>query len=228
MSHFPEPSRALCLSCGEVIDFPEEQGARCSECGTELDPKAILRLYEYAAEVYYYGVQYRRYYEDAYAESNNPPKPSLLFDGEAFAWVMLAALSGVVGNAAYDLVKSVANRVREDVAAGRLPARDYSPMLELSDNELGELIGSAREYRNGMDGLTKEVRAAIAEEIVADSVVHNPAVANEMMKLMRHKKVTQKDRKRFSELLRKTLVAQQQRSHLPASAFSGLWSRRAK
>ena len=228
MSHFPEPTRALCLSCGEIADFPQEQIASCTECGAELDRKAILRLYEYAAETYYYGVQYRRYYEEAYAKDDRPPKPSLLFDGEAFAWVMLAALSGVVGNAAYDLVKAVANRVFEDVAAGKLPTRNYSPMLELSDDELGEIIGSAREYRNGMDGLTKEVRAAIAEEIVADSVSHNPAIANELMKLMRRDKVTQKHRKRFAELFRKSMVAHQQRSRLSASSFSGLWSRRSK
>lgn len=228
MSHFPEPTHALCLLCGEVIDFPMDQEARCSECGAEIDRKELLRLYEYAAEVYYYGVQYRRYYEDAYAESDKPPKPSLLFDGEAFAWIMLAALSGVVGNAAYDLVKSIISRVREDAAAGKFPARDLSPMLELSDDELGELMDSAREYRNGMDGLTREVRAAIAEEIVADSVSHNPAIANELMKLMGQKKVTQKQRKRFAELLRKTLVAHQQKSHLPVSSFSSLWSRRTK
>lgn len=227
MSHFPEPTRTLCLSCGEAIDFPQEQITSCSECGAELDRKAILRLYEYAAEAYYYGVQYRRYYEDAYAKTDKPLKPSLLFDGEAFAWVMLAALSGVVGNAAYDLVKSIANQVLEDVAAGRLPARDYSRMLELSDDELGELIGAAREYRNGMDGLTQQVRAAIAEEIVADSVAHNPAIANELIKLMQHTKVTQKHRRQFAKLLRKSLVAHQQRSHLPASSFSGLWSRRS-
>lgn len=228
MSHFPEPTRALCLSCGEVIDFPKELDKCCIECGAELDPKAILHFYEYAAEVYYYGVQYRRYYEDGYAKSDKLPKPSLAFDGEAFAWVMLAALSGVVGNATYDLIKSIINRIRENVIAGNLPARDYSSMLELSDNELGELIGFAREYRNGIDGLTKEVRSAIAEEIMADSIAHSPAIANELMKLMRSKKVTQKDRKRFAEVFRKALAAHQQRTHLSESSFSSLWSRRSK
>jgi hypothetical protein len=228
MSHFHAPTRVLCLSCGALDEFAEGDSIVCACCGVSIDRGRILQLYEYAAEVYYYGHQYRVYYEGAYRSSKNPPKPSLGFAGEAFAWVTLAVLSGVLGNAAYDAIKVVVAKIREDVAAGRLPARDYSRLLELTDEQLGELIGAARTYCDGMEGLTREVRAAIAEEIVADTVSHDPMVAAEMMKLMQRKDVKQKHRKRFAELLRGAIARGRDRTQPPPKGFDNLWSRLGK
>lgn len=225
MPHFPAPTRVLCLSCGALDQFAEGKIIVCGGCGVCVERSRILRLYEYAAEVYYYGHQYRIYYENAYRSSKNPPKPSLGFAGEAFAWVTLAVLSGVLGNAAYDAVKVVVTKIRDDVAAGHLSARDYSRLLELTDEQLGELIGAARTYCDGMEGLTREVRTAIAEEIVADTVSHDPMVAAEMMKLMQRKEVKQKHRKRFAELLRGAIARGRDRTQPPLKAFDNLWSR---
>ena len=134
-------------------------------------------MYEYAAESYYYGHQYRLYYQVAFRNGPTPPKLSLEFAGEALTWVMQAVLSGVVGNAAYDVLKIVIARIREQVSAGRIPGGDYDALLALSDEELGDLIVSARTYANDLDGITREVRAAIIEEIVADAMSHDPNAA---------------------------------------------------
>lgn len=228
MPHFPTPTRVLCLSCGSIEQFAAGDNIVCGNCGESTNRELMLRLYEYAAEVYYYGHQYRDYYEQAYSRSKNPPKPSLAFAGEAFAWVMLAVLSGVLGNAAYDAIKVVIAKIRDDVAAGKLPARDYTRFLELSDEQLGELIGAARDYCDGMEGLTREVRAAIAEEIVADTVAHEPLLAAEMIKLMQRKEVKPKHRKRFAELLRGALAKSRERTQPAPTTFNGLWSRLGK
>lgn len=225
---FPTPTRVLCLSCGSLVPFFEEENILCSSCGASVDRDLMLKLYEFAAEVYYYGHQYRAYYERAYGSTRNPPKPALVFSGEAFAWVMLAVLSGVIGNAAYDAIKYVVAKLRDEVAAGRLPARDYTRLLELTDEQLGELIGAARTYCNDMDGLAREIQAAIAEEIVADTISHDPMLAAEMMKLMQRKEIKQKHRKRFAELLRGAIARNRELTQPSPKAFIGLWSRLEK
>ncbi|MCB8747157.1 hypothetical protein LHU53_09585 [Rhodoferax sp. U2-2l] len=227
MSHYPDPEQLLCLTCGTFLKRADAASV-CIECGAPLDHEALLRLYEYAAEVYYYGHQYRVYYEIAYARDKNPAKPSLGFPGEAFAWVMLAVLSGVLGNAGYDAIKTVIAKIRTDVSSGRVRHKDYSALLELSDEQLGELIDAARTYCDGMEGLTKEVRAAIVEEIVADTVSHDPAISLEMMKLMQRKEIKPKHRKRFAELLRGAIVRSKKRTTPSPGALNGLWSRLEK
>ena len=225
MTHFDEPTKLMCLACGALTERTPEPIFPCTECSAEIDTPKLLRLYEYSAEVYYYGRQYRMYYELAYANSKNPAKPSLGFAGEAFAWVMLTVLSGVIGNAAYDTIKVIVARIRDEVAAGRLPARDYSRLLELSDDELGELVDAARQYCGGMEGLTKDIRSAIVEEILADAISHDPHVAGEMAKLMQKKQIKDKHRKRFAGLLRGAMVRSKERTQPKPGAFSGLWSR---
>ena len=162
MDHFDKPQRLLCLACATLIDPSEIVEAHCPACGEPIDVQELLRLYEFAAETYYYGHQYRVVYEKQFEESKNRVHYSLAFGGEVFAWIMLAVLSGVVGNAAYDLLKAVVAGIRADVAAGKLPEKDYSPLLELSDEELGSILYSAKQYLGGMEGLTQEIRLAIA------------------------------------------------------------------
>jgi len=202
---------------------------KCRGCGEIIDVQATLKLYEYAAEAYYYGYQYRTYYEQSFLETSDPPKPSLAFAGEAFAWVALAALSGAIGNASYDAVKHVIKGIVSDVEANnKRSLTNFDFLLELSDEKLGTLIGSIKDYGEGMGGITKEVRLAIVEEIVADAVSHNPALSSEMWRLMGKKKVTAKERKRFAELLRNAMAASRQRSQPPKGVFNGLWARIGK
>jgi hypothetical protein len=225
MSHFPNPSHLLCLSCGTLLARSADDLAVCTACGAPLDRETLGRLYEYAAEVYYYGCQYRSYYESAYASGPNPIKPSLSFAGEALAWVTLAVLSGVLGNAAYDAVKAVVAKMRSDIADGKVPNRDYSRLLELTDDQLGALVDAARSYCGGMDGLTKEVRAAIVEEIMAHTISHDPALVEEMTQLMQRNETKLKHRKRFAELLRAAVVQSRDRSKPPQGMLDNLWSR---
>lgn len=208
--------------------FPAADYSACEACGERIERERVLQLYEYAAEVYYYGRQYRIYYERAFRSGQDNIKPSLGFAGEAFAWVMLAVLSGVLGNAAYDAIKAVVNKIREDVSAGNIPGRDYTALLELTDEQLGELVDAARTYCGGMDGLTKEVRAAIVEEIMADTVAHDPMVSAEMQKLMQRKEIKPKHRKRFAELLRGAIARSRSRTEPRPGVFKDIWSRLGK
>lgn len=225
MSDFDRPQRLLCLSCASLLDYAEVVDGHCPVCSAPIDVEELLKLYEYAAETHYYGHQYRVVYEKQFSETDEGPRFSLQFAGEAFGWIMLAMLSGVVGNAAYDSLKIVISRIRDDVAAGKISDRDYSHLLTLSDDELGEILLSAKEYISGMEGLTREVREAIAEEIAADAVAHEPKIAEEMMRLMSKKTVKPKDRQRFAQLMRHAIVKQQKRSKPNLRKLQDAWTK---
>lgn len=225
MSHFEPPRRLLCLSCATLLDPAEIENGLCPECGASVDVPELVKLYEFAAETHYYGHQYRVVYEEQFKETADGPRYSLAFAGEAFAWIMLSLLSGVVGNAAYDLLKLVVSKIRADVAAGKLTDRDYTPLLELSDEELGSLLHSAKQYVTGMEGLTHDVRMAIAEEIAADTVSHDPKIAEEMLKLMSKKSVKPKDRQRFAQLMRHAVVRQQRRTKPNLQKLQNPWGK---
>jgi Zn-finger nucleic acid-binding protein len=225
MSHFDAPSRLLCLHCATLLSREEIADGACPVCGTAIDVGELEKLYEFAAETYYYGHQYRVVYEEQFKQTEHRVRYSLEFAGEAFAWVMLAVASGVLGNAAYDGLKLVVERIRADVAAGKLSDRDYGPLLALSDEELGSILYSAKQYLTGMDGLTKEVRLAIAEEIAADAIAHDPKLGEEMLKLMNKKTVKPKDRQRFAQLLRHAIVRQKKSTTPNPRKLENLWGK---
>lgn len=207
-------------TCSITPTFPR---VACPACGAPIDVDELVGLYEYAAETHYYGHQYRVVYEAQFKESDTDTRYSLQFAGEAFGWIMLAMLSGVLGNAAYDVLKVVISRIREDVAAGKISDRDYTHLLTLSDEELGNILYSAKQYVSGMEGLTREVREAIAEEIAADAVSADPKVAEEMLKLMSKKTIKPKDRQRFAQLLRNLIVKKQKHSRPNLQKLRDSW-----
>lgn len=225
MSHFDAPARFLCLNCANLLSREEIVDGSCPVCGVPVDIAELEKLYEFAAETYYYGHQYRLVYEEQFKQTEHRMRYSLEFAGEAFAWVMLAVASGVLGNAAYDLLKLVVSKIRADVEAGKLSDRDYGPLLTLSDEELGNILYSAEQYLSGMNGLTEEVRLAIAEEIAADAIAHDPKLGEEMLKLMSKKAVKPKDRQRFAQLMRHAIVRQQRRTTPNPRKLQDLWGK---
>ena len=223
MSDFSEPTNLLCLTCGNLLPR-EDVSDTCPRCASRIDVDELLRLYEYAAHVHYYGHQYRLAYE-AQQRPEHKVRYCLEFAGEAFAWTTLAVLSGVVGNAGYDLVKLVVANIRDAVAEGRAPDRDYSALLALSEEELGDLLCSAKSYTNDMDGLNKEVRLAIVEEIAVDAMTEQPQLMAQMMKFMKGGKIGAKGKKKFVEQLRTTVALRQRRILPKKGELNDRWTR---
>lgn len=223
MSDFGQPTNLLCLCCGHLLSR-EEVADTCPICVSKIDAGELLSLYEYAAHVYYYGHQYRLAYETQ-QQPEQRVRYHLGFAGEAFAWTMLAVLSGVVGNAAYDLVKVIIANIRNAAAAGKIQDKDYSALLALPDEELSDLFSSAKHYTNDMAGLTKEVRLAIIEEIAVDSMTNQPQLMKQMMKFMKGGKISAKEKRKFVELLRTTVAQQQRRIYPKKGSLNDRWTR---
>lgn len=214
----------LCLSCGAILPRAEQGLVTCSRCSASINIRDLDDIFHYAAETYHYGYQYRVYYERAYQLSASPPKPSLAFAGEAFVWVMLAMLSGVIGGVAYDLVKTVVADLREQSRTRRSEDKSYDALLNVTDEELEKMFQYARDYYQGLASIQKEVRADIFEEIVADEVSHDPIISNELMKLIGRETLKPKHRRKAHELYRIAITRAMNRKPPPKERFLGLWS----
>ncbi len=224
MSEYPAPSRILCLDCGTFGSLFAEPVFVCQHCGHEQELDQVLHMFKYAADAYYYGHQYRKVYERA--RSSDTTRFHLTFGGEEFAWIMLAALSGVIGNATYDSIKAAVRHIAEQTT--RPAPTDDLPtgaLAELTDAELAEILDSARVFHNDLDGLTQQVRSAIVEEIAVDAMSHNPVLAAEIQKLMARKDIKPKHRRRFVELLRSAMALRKKETLQRKEQYNNLWSR---
>lgn len=219
-----EIKNILCLSCGAILPRTGQDIVTCSRCGASINTSDSDDIFHYAAETYHYGYQYRVYYERAYQLSTSPPQPSLAFAGEAFVWVMLAMLSGVIGGAAYDLVKTVIADLREQSRTRRSEDKSYDALLNVTDEELEEMFQYARDYYQGLESIRKEVRAAIIEEIVADEISHDPIIVHELMKLIGRETIKPKHRSKAQDLYRIAITRAMNRKPPPKERFFGLWS----
>jgi hypothetical protein len=196
----------------------------CYRCGISISSEESEEVFQYAAETYYYGYQYRVYYENAFRSSPDVPKPCLAFAGEAFIWITLAMLSGIIGNAAYDVVKVVLKDLRDQAKGRRAEDRSYSLLADVTDKELDELFQYARDYYHGLESLRKEVRAAIIEEIVVDEISHDPVINHELTKLIFRQNIKPKHRRKAQELYRIAIARAINRKAPPKEKFLDFWS----
>ena len=223
MEHEHKSKNVLCLNCGEILPRSNVE-IICPQCSTSFNANDFDDLSNYATEAYYYGYQYRVYYERAYQLSSSPAKPCLGFAGEAFTWVMLAMLSGIIGNATHDVVKKIIADLREQSRMRCTEDKSYDALLNVTDEEIEEIFQYARDYYNGMKSIQKEVRAAIIEEIMADEIAHDPVIGLELMKLIERENLKPKHRRKAQELYRIAISRAMNRKPPSKERFLGLWS----
>ena len=223
MSYIPEPKHFLCLDCGNLFADEITSLLVCNECGRENKREDLIHMYRYAADAFYFGHQYRHIYQNRNAISEKI-RFHIPFAGEIFAWIMMAALSGVIGNATYDVVKLAIKRIIDQSPSDKV-RQDYLPLLELTDEQLGDLLDSARSFANDLDGLTHHVREAIIEEIAVDAMIDNPSLTAEIQKLMSKKQIKPKHKRRFAELVRAAISERRRKQSQKSSNYKDLWAK---
>lgn len=163
----------ICLNCAETFRAPVPH-EKCPACGVPFDPSRFLRLLYWGRNAFEFGYQYRTVFEADYKEAracNARYQLDSVSDIAAFAAV--AALSGIIGNASYDLLKVVFRKIRR--AARRLPAAEYTVLDEVLATEAGrkKFLEYIHDYARGfVRQRNRQVKAAIEEEIAAHCFVN--------------------------------------------------------
>jgi len=158
----------LCTNCGHI-----NQTINCSNCDYKINQEDYEKLREYAKRAVHYGYQYRVEYEKQVSENGNVNVKYSLFQPDTwYEWLAMAALSGLVGTYATDLVKFVGKQIlstlQPKIDNQTLNQEEQKIVNFLSDNnQLNKFTIYINNYYNGMPKVDKKVEEAIIEEELA-------------------------------------------------------------
>lgn len=169
----------LCFKCAEL-----HEGGKCPFCGEE-HPDDYDAIVERAKQAYEMGINYRKFFEDQIVSEGKvkcyaslvPPEQWLVFIG-------VAALSGIIGNASYDLVKNVIKKIIEK--AKKDGVDEIAKKFD-SDYKIEILITHINEYINTPEKIHPEVLHGIKEEMQVDDYMYG---FTEIMEVKSNKKLT--------------------------------------
>jgi hypothetical protein len=149
---------SICPHCAQILAAPAND--ICPECSAPISDVQQRLLVEFAREVVHFGHEYRELYEREDSDRYRfylPQAPDWL------AFISLAVLSGILGNASYDIVKRAVRRIVAQVN------RDHEKAINVVDDAfLRKLDTQFREYMSGLEKVSPNVRAAILDEIMVD------------------------------------------------------------
>ena len=163
----------LCTQCGHINS---NETLVCSKCDYQINLSEYEALRDYARVSVYYGYQYRNEYEAQVSKSGKIITRYSLIEPEVwYEWLAIAALGGIIGNYATDLVKYIGKQItdslKEKIESNSLNKEEKNIINFLSDNrQINKLILYINGYYDEMPKVNEKVREAILEEIHADEV----------------------------------------------------------
>jgi hypothetical protein len=154
-----------------------------------MDSLEYEKLNKYSKRAVYYGYLYRMEYEKQVSENGVVNVHYSLYQPDIwYEWLAMAALGGLVGTYATDLVKYVANKLliilREKAEKSTLSEKERNLIIFLSDNDqLNKFTFYINNYYDGMTNIHSEVEKAIKEEEHADGV--SKAIEKKLEKVLK-------------------------------------------
>lgn len=99
--------RIVCLQCGKLDLSTEDGRVRCTNCHFTLTRKRYDKLIDDGRQIVLFGIKYRLEYEMQITTNGNIFRKHAFHEPTIIEAAVAIIVSGVVGNAAYDLTKTV-------------------------------------------------------------------------------------------------------------------------
>ena len=107
-------SYALCFNCASVYKLSNKNKLKCPYCKHCIDIELYKKILSFAKTAVHFGYVYRKKYEEQIQTADEIKTVYCLPDPSAVAcFIGVAALSGIIGGAAYDTVKKVISKIME-------------------------------------------------------------------------------------------------------------------
>ena len=157
-------SQVLCFGCASIYNLSNNDIFTCPFCNYSIDEKIYRKIIKAAKTAVYYGYDYRRVYEKQINGQGKITQRFAISDPVAiFCFMGVAALSGVIGGAAYDLVKKVivqiiekSKDVPDDIGQAKI--------AQFSKDNIEIFIQYIREYHQNKLVTADEVNLEIEKE----------------------------------------------------------------
>jgi len=229
MSHF-DSSKILCIHCATFFEPLDKDSPTCPNCGSLIDLEQYDKLLHYASAAVRYGYVYRRTCENIYEKEQSVNVRFSLPVDEILAFAGLAALSGMIGNLSYDIVKAVLKKIQQYSSVHKT-AHNSGILGELINNpqEFNQFVSYLAEYRDGFPNLSPEVKQAIFDEM---STHTRMAVEDKIKEAVKQTTTDKTPRKEFVDQvqrLQKTFPQEEQKeieliTNPPdKNEFEGFW-----
>jgi hypothetical protein len=164
-------SWVLCLECATLFKAVQSGIHECPNCGNRFSSETLFNRTKLASDAVRFGYQYRMVYEEGLQEEGPRRHHSLLLLPEVVEWVVLAAISGIIGGASLDLAKHAVAKLRMQIAAEPELKDLEQAKVVLNEEEFRKLLVYVADFLKGMENVPPEVRAAIINEMIMDRAV---------------------------------------------------------
>lgn len=157
-------SHTLCFSCAQIFPADANDPKTCPSCGFSLASVIYHRIMTYAISAVYYGHDYRIAYERQLSKQGKITERYALPDSATLlCFCGAAALSGIIGGIAYDIVKKA---MRAAIDRSRIIDKDIGqPRVSLDkDADLDSFIQYIQEYYKDPESIDNAVRVEIEKE----------------------------------------------------------------
>lgn len=162
----------LCFFCAAVYEAPDGPVLQCPCCGGTIPRDTYEGYLRDAREAVEYGWNYRRRYEaDLRKNGRITCHYALAEYEEAVHFLALAAVSGIVGGLAYDVVKKAMVKIIDTVAKKEMKHTENSVLALIRDRKkLDQFIQYVSAYYACFDSMEEEVQRAVMEEMLVDKL----------------------------------------------------------
>ncbi len=163
----------ICFGCAQIIEVQSPTSSIiCPKCGYEMNTKQYYEIVDFARDAYYFGFDYRRAYEDQLMLKGSLKTHYYLAEPfEIAVFIAAAVVSGIIGNASYDVVKKAVKKI-----LGQDTTKDYNKevawLLSLTENEqqYNTLVAYIKNFCDNLEGLHPDIKDAIREEMMVTKV----------------------------------------------------------
>jgi hypothetical protein len=157
-------SHALCFKCASIYTSSSADEYICPFCHYSIDEALYRKILNYAKIALYYGYDYRKAYEQQIHTDSKIAKKYALSDPVTVAcFIGVAALSGIIGGASYDLVKRVIGKIMRS-------SKEFSDNIGQdkitvsNETDIKVFIQYIQEFHEGKSNAVDEIKSEIEKE----------------------------------------------------------------
>lgn len=150
----------ICPTCAS-FELQNNRGFECINCGSVHKTRHLKLTHDYAAHVYLYGHLYREDYQKQVDKHGEVEIYYCIEPESIYKFIGLAMLSGVIGNLAWDLIKTATFKIISEYN------KAFEKNHEISEEELNKIYRSFDIFLKHSGEIDNEVMAGIIQEILA-------------------------------------------------------------
>lgn len=224
MNHREDDFRKICFHCASIYEAEDRELLVCPICGKSIPISEYERIMQGIRQAVFGGWTCRIQYENEKDEEKYYYTEQC---GEILNFVAIAVASGLIGNASYDIVKKVLNKLRL-YAGRRKRSREDEIVSDFLDSpekikRFSEYISA---YYDEYEGADEKTQNAIMEEVFVEQVSD---IIDELIKT-KHKEIdvekVMEDSPHTKEEIMKMVLEIRKRVHTKRPEekdFRGFW-----